>query len=206
MKGQPEIISIIIIMGIIVLLVGATYFWGKPLIDKRVIITQAATIREFMNRLDEKITFMARSCTGFCDEALTVPAGAYIKAYGNGTPGGNNNSIVLEFAIGYRMMGNNTVPLNTNVLGEVAPYGETNGVITIRQALEGGQYKLIYKIHYRETDTRTIPLEGYIIILEPETLAGHQKIIISYGGASVIPGGAANGGQLTVTKIKIDTL
>ena len=206
MKGQPQIISIIIIMGIIVLLIGATYFWGKPLIDKRVIITQAATIREFMGKLDEKIVTMARSCTGFCDESLTIPPGSYIKAYRNDSLTDDNNSVVLEFAIGYPMMGNGTVPLNTNVLGEVAPYGETNGVITMRQILEGSQYKLIFKIHYRELDTRTIPIEGYKILLEPEVMTGHQKISISFGGTSVIPGGAANGGSLTVTRIKIDTI
>lgn len=206
MKGQPQIISIIIIIGIIVLLIGATYFWGKPLIDKRVIITQAATIKEFMSKLDDKITSMARSCTSFCDETLSIPPGSYIKAYSNDTPGKDNNSIILEFAIGYPMIGNTTVPLNTNVLGEVAPYGETNGVIIMSQVKTGGQYKLLFKVHYRELDTRTIPLEGYKIVLEPDVQAGHNKIALSFGGTSVIPGGAANGGPLTATKIRIDTM
>jgi len=205
MKAQMQIVSIILILGIIVVLTGATYFWGKPLIDKRVIITQLASLKEFMNRLDEKIVGMARSCTGFCDETLTMLPGSYVKAYSYNDPP-DNNSIILEFAVNYLMMGNESVPLNTNVLEMVAPYGETNGVLTMRQALREQQYIITFKLQYRELDTMGFPKEGYKIILEPEALAGQQKITISFGGTSVIPGGAANGGPLTTTTIKIQTI
>lgn len=198
MKAQMQIVSIVLILGIIVVLTGATYFWGKPLIDKRVIITQLASLKEFMNRLDEKIVGMARSCTGFCDETLTMLPGSYVKV--------DNNSIILEFAVNYLVMGNESVPLNTNVLGMVAPYGETNGVLTMRQALRGQQYTIIFKLQYRELDTMGFPREGYKIILEPGAMAGQQKITISFGGTSVIPGGAANGGPLTTTTIKIQMI
>ena len=206
MKAQVQIVSIILIMGIIIVLTSATYFWGKPLIDKRIMITQLATIQEFMKRLDERITDMARSCTGFCDETLSVPPGSYIKAYSFSDPNPDNNSIILEFAINYLMMGNKSVPLNTNVLGEVAPYGETNGVITMRQTMKGQQYIMIFKLHYRELDTKAFPKEGYKIILKPEAMAGQQKITVSFAGTSVILDAAVNGGPLTTTSIKVQMI
>jgi hypothetical protein len=206
MRGQAQIVSIIMVIGIIVVLTSATYFWGKPLIDKRVMITQLATLQEFAKRLDVKITEMARSCTGFCDETISVPPGSFVSVYAHDDPGPDNNSIVLEFAINYMMMGNTTVPLNTNVLNEVAPYGETNSVITMRQDLRGYQYIITFKIHYRELDTRAFPKEGYRITLEPEALAGHQRITLSFGGTTVTPDGAANSGPLTETAIKIQTI
>ncbi len=204
MKAQAQIISIMLILGIIVVLTGATYFWGKPLIDKRMLITQVATLKEFMKTLDGKITDMARSCTSLCDETLTIPPGSYVKAYGD-VSDPDNNSIILEFAVNYLMMGGEPIPLNTNILGEVAPYGEKNGVITMRQALKGQQYIIIFKLHYRELDTNTVPKEGYKIILQPVEMAGSQRITASFAGASVIPGGAANEGPLTKTVINVRT-
>ena len=206
MKAQVQIISIILIIGTIIALTGATYFWGKPLIDKRIIVTQIATLREFITRLDAKIVDMARSCTGFCDETLTIPLGSHITIYGPDDDPIDNNSIILKFTVNYLMMGNESVPLNTNVLGEVAPYGETNGVITMRQAMEGQQYKIVFKLHYRELNTQAVPKEGYKIILVPELIAGQQKITISFGGSSVIPGGAVNGGPLSTVTINIETI
>ncbi len=201
-----QIITIILIIGTIVVLTGATYFWGKPLIDKRVLITQLATLKEFMKRLDEKIVDMARSCIGFCDETLTVPPNSFIEVYGYNDTNPDNNSIILEFAVNYLMMGNESVPLNTNILEEVAPYGETNGVLTMEQTLMGQQYTITFKLHYRELNTVGLPKEGYKIILEREIMAGQQKITISFGGISVIPGGASNGGPLTTTTIKVQTM
>jgi hypothetical protein len=206
MKAQMQIVSIILIIGIIVVLTGATYFWGKPLIDKRVIITQLASLKGFMNRLNEKTVDMARSCTGFCDESLTILPGSHVKAYGYNDSGPDNNSIILKFAVDYLVMGNESVPLNTNILEMVAPYGEANGILTMKQTLEGQQYIITFKLQYRELDTIGLPKEGYKIILEPGAMAGQQEITISFGGASIIPGGAANGGPLTTMKIKIETI
>jgi hypothetical protein len=206
MRGQAQLISIVLIIGTIVALTGATYFWGKPLIDKRVMITELATLQEFMKRLDEKIVDMARTCTGLCDESLSIPPGSYIMVYRHDDTNPDNNSIVLQFTVNYKMMGNETVPLNTNILEEVAPYGETNGVLTMTQSLKGQQYIITFKLHYRELDTTALPKEGYKIILDPGAMVGNQKIIVSFGEASVVPGGAANGGPLTATKINIQTV
>lgn len=206
MKAQTQAVSVVIITGIVVTLVGATYFWGAPLIEKRTTITQVLATEQFMESLDKKIVDMAKSCIGSCEEDVNIPTNALVRVITN-TSDPENNSITLEFTTKQVIMSNGTIPLNTNVLGEVAPFGETEGVITIRQVSYGDVYKIILKLHYRELDTRTTPRKGFKIMLESGSLAGNQKIRVSYSKEpSTIPGGAANDGDLILTYIGIDTV
>ncbi len=53
--GQAEIVSTVLIFGIVVSLVGATYIWGVPLIRKQQAFGESQQIEEFMRSLDSTI-------------------------------------------------------------------------------------------------------------------------------------------------------
>ncbi len=61
MKGQSEAISVILISGILIGVVGSVYFWGLPLIQKSKDASTLTNTESFMRNLDSKIKFIANS-------------------------------------------------------------------------------------------------------------------------------------------------
>ncbi|MEM7819575.1 MAG: hypothetical protein QXD48_01980 [Candidatus Aenigmatarchaeota archaeon] len=59
MKGQHEALSIIMISGILIGVVGSVYFWGLPLIQKNKDIALLENSESFMKNLNEKIKYIA---------------------------------------------------------------------------------------------------------------------------------------------------
>jgi hypothetical protein len=101
------------------------------------------------------------------------------------------------------------VVLKTIVLGENATYGEAEPrIINLSSQSSGQDYKLVFTLHFRELDTRNQPLKGYLIAVQEGTLTGSSQIVVSYAGTEVSPGGkkAMNGGNLVLTKIKVDLI
>jgi hypothetical protein len=58
MKGQ-EVVTAILITGILLGLVGSVYLWGVPLIEKNKDVSLLQSAEEFMHNLDEKIKDVA---------------------------------------------------------------------------------------------------------------------------------------------------
>ncbi len=61
MKGQQEAVSVILITGILIGVVGSVYFWGLPLIQKNKDISVLKDSERFMFDLNEKIKSVANS-------------------------------------------------------------------------------------------------------------------------------------------------
>ncbi len=61
MKGQQEAVSVILITGILIGVVGSIYFWGLPLIQKNKDISMLKDSERFMISLNDKIKSVANS-------------------------------------------------------------------------------------------------------------------------------------------------
>ncbi len=61
MKGQSEVISVILMTGILIGVVGSVYFWGLPLIQKNKDIAIMENSEDFMRNLNTKIKFVANN-------------------------------------------------------------------------------------------------------------------------------------------------
>jgi len=71
-KGQQEVVSIILISGILIGVVGSVYFWGVPLIQKNKDIATLENSEAFMRNLNNKIKFVATN--GGRDQLpITIP-------------------------------------------------------------------------------------------------------------------------------------
>jgi hypothetical protein len=200
MKAETQVVSVLIITGIVIALIGAAYFWSKPLIDKRSSLVQFDSAGQFMKKLDEKIIQMAKSCMSSCQDRLGIPSGMSVRVIPDGAAA-DNNSIILSFVTNQRMIMNVTVPLNTNNIEEVAPYGETHGVITLSERMSG-PYVVEHKLHYRELDNSDEPYRGYKIVLSSGTGTGTSEMVIRYAGSDT-SGTAMNGGPLDVVRIEV---
>ncbi len=61
MKGQQEVIAVILISGILIGVVGSVYLWGVPLIQKNKDIATLENSEKFVRSLNNKIKFIANN-------------------------------------------------------------------------------------------------------------------------------------------------
>ncbi len=213
LKGQSEVISAVLLGGVIVSLVGAAMMWGSPLVEKRTSAIEAQKNAAFLTDLYEKIKSISETCTGTCVESVDITLRGVFRSYNyeeyytGQIPSVvelNNNSITFLTPVSRGIYADNRwVSLNTPNIYKVVNYGDAPGVVTVNAHKEGDTYVALYKIWFREVDTtkkgyKTELLQG----LSLNTTTG--KIKISYVGKYTKPGQAFNGKDLEVTRIKVD--
>jgi hypothetical protein len=195
MKGQVEAITLVLIGGIVIALVGGAYLWGKPLIEKRTAVTDISSSIRFMEDLDQKIVDLAKSCTGSatCEQSINLPSKGFV------TIDTADNSLSYEFLISQPLVTENEIPINTRNVDTVARFGETPSVIWMSGMPVGDQYKILFRIKYRElldNDQK----KGYMIKLSGIG-RGTNRIVVSYDGNDVISDPMGN--DLVVTNINV---
>jgi hypothetical protein len=202
-KAQTEAITLVMISGIIIALVGLAYMWGKPMIDKRSVVTEFTAAVRFMEDLDKKIVDMAGSCSfaGACEDTLILPVPGMILL--NET----TNTITYTFIVNQPLITKGEVLFNTADNSSFARYGETPGIISLKgESLQPGVYTLLFSLRYRELDSDE-PWKGYLIrLVKSGKTEGNSKIMFSYEGLETQPGAAHNNGDLIVSNIKVQPI
>jgi hypothetical protein len=206
-KAQVQPITMIIIAGIAVGLVGLAYGFGMPLIEKGSTINDYDLAFDFIKRLDNKITSVANSMAG--EESIDIPKGLVtLVPYDAEDP--DNNTIILEFVVPQPLVVDGDLYLDTRILGEVAAYGfaEPRTIQLSGEWLETRRNVLRFKLHYRELDTDVEPEKGYKIMLNDLTSTGTRRVVISFDSTRPqnperTADGARNGGELIATHINI---
>ena len=209
MRAQSSVISLILIAGIIIALVGAAYVWAVPLIEKRITVTDYDLVEKFVLDLDARIVDIANSGSG--TERLQIPRGKMTLLPMN-YPGEYNNTINLDFVVSQPLITEGAmIPIKTTSLDPVGEYGKTEPRIITLSRMPGTEgVNLNMNMTYREL--RSISPKGYVISLCPVTgfgscqspISGNNAITVSYGGTEVVPRGVADGGPLTLTKIRVE--
>ena len=206
-KAQISPITMVILAGMGLLLATAAYMWGMPLIEKGATMNDYTEALNFIKNLDSKIVSIANAQSG--EESINIPNGLMtIIPYDADDP--DSNTIILEFITPQPLVADGSVYVDTNILGEVAEYGEAEPrtILLNGKWLETRRNILTFKLHYRELDTETTPPKGYKIMLNNLTESGTNRIIISFDNTRPenperIPGAAANQGELIATYINI---
>ena len=208
-KAQVSVISIILISGIIISLVGASYMWGVPLIEKRTIITEFSNGENFVKSANDAVINIVN--TGSGKETLDIPTGS-VEVIPDSAADENKNSIILNLGINQPFVfGTEDVYLGeasfNDIESEVGVYGESSpSIISLTSKASGTGYIVPIKLHFRELDTVTAPKKGYKIIIKTVDggkKTGTGKLSISYGGIENLRGQAANGGDLIVTNVLV---
>ena len=202
-KAQTEAITLVLISGIIIALVGVAYMWGRPMIEKRSVVTQFTSAVKFMEDLDSKIVGMAGSCSfeGACEDSLVLPVPGLI------TLDEAANTITYRFHVNQPLITKGEVLFNTIDNSTVARYGETPGVLSLTgNSTQGGLYELIFTLRYRELDSDE-PWRGYKIqLVKSGKASGSSRISFSYGGSDTMQEAARNNGDLILSKIEVQAL
>jgi hypothetical protein len=200
--GQVQVLSIVLISGVIIALVGAAYLWGIPLISKQSAATQFSSAQTFILSLNDKVIDMANSGGG--EESIDLPFGA-IKVVPHDAVSPDNNSIIFEFTSDQNLALNDSVVYlggatysdiineDTGTFGEASP-----SIISLVTSPLGTVQKVTVKIHYRTLETIGYPSKKYRISINEGTnqqiRSGGNKITLSFDRN--IPSG-----DLTMTNI-----
>lgn len=210
--GQVQPISIVIMTGIVVALVGVAYFWGVPLIQKRSSMTEFTNMERFIDEIQQSIVGLAR--TGAGEVSLSV-SDARIKLLPYNS-GNGNNSLVIAYSLDQPLMFPNTTfylgATSFEDIGDTGIYGESSpSIVTLRESSMVNYVQIDTEIIYRELLRQDPPKRGYIIALCPKGVAGcdsimtgNQRITFSFDRTVNEPGRASNGGDLVVTYINVN--
>jgi hypothetical protein len=202
----------VIITGIVVSLVGVTYFWGVPLIQKRSSMTEFQSMERFISELKEATAELARSGAG--EVTIDIKRGL-VSLLPYEHTGTGNNSLTSEFVLEQPLV----FPGTTFYLGassfvevqDIGTYGEADpSVVKLTSEKFNSQYMMFANVRYRELVKDSAPKRGYVIALCgvgddgcDEEIAGKQQVTLSFNRNVQRPGEASNGGDLVVTYIDV---
>jgi|GEM_PF-778457 len=211
-SGQVQPISIVIMAGIVVALVGVSYFWGVPLIQKRSSMSEFSNMERFIADLESSITDLAR--TGAGQASLEInDANIRLMPYDSGN---GQNSLLIGFVLDQPLLfPNTTLYLGATSFEDIngtGVYGVSSpSIVTLKESGLGNQYEIDTEVIYRELIRYDTPKRGYIIALCPardadcdSTITGNQRITLTFDRVVNNPGAASNGGDLVVTYINIE--
>ena len=136
MKAQTSIISVVIIAGVIIAMVGAAYIWALPIIEKRTTVTEYAIAESLMLELNDRIVEIAN--TGSGEAVIEIPMGT-VEVRGYNLTGEDNNTVILDFYVNQPLITEGgTVPIKTSNLDYVGEYGKAEPrILTLSGSFEG---------------------------------------------------------------------
>jgi hypothetical protein len=162
-QGQVNMISVVIIAGMIIALVGAAYTWATPMIEKRITVADYRLVENFMVTLNKEIIKIAN--TGSGEARIPIPKGK-IEIKGYDYMGEVNNTITLDFEVSQPIMVEGTVPIKTSSLDYVGEYGKAEPrIIMLSRTFDFKYTRLNMTMMYRELRSSTP--RGYVIALCP---------------------------------------
>ncbi len=224
LSGQVQPISLVIISGIVIGLIGVAYFWGIPLIEKRATITEITSAEKFVSDLNKRIKDLVKTGAGKVE--IDIPENL-IKLVPNSSTNPDSNSIIMEFFVDQPMIYPNATvyidAVSCEDIGESPTHMEnfttcigmhgtaSPEIISLRETEDEytRKYLMRLKLHYRELDTLD---KGYKIVLCPTVLGctteatGNSRITLTFEKNVILSGAAANGGDLVATYINVDLI
>lgn len=200
MRGAVSAISLILITGIVLALIGVAYTWGVPMIEKGTILNQYRAAESFIKDLDRGIVEIANSGSG--SRSLDIPVGALRVV-----PFGEENSLVLDFQVNQPMVFNSSfVPIDTPSLGEPGVFGtDSPRTIILSSDQSGSVHALNLNLHYRVLESGS---RGYVIALQGDPSdRGTSRVDISFIRTETIEEGCCGGqGDLVATYVRLDLI
>ena len=207
LPGQSSVISVVIIAGIVIAMVGVAYAWAVPVIEKRITVTDYNLIEGFMAKLSEEIVEVANSGSG--ESRIPIPKGA-VTVLGYDYAGPVNNTIFIDFEVSQPIMIEGSVPILTSSLGEVAEYGKTEPrIITLSRSEDSTRNEMNMSMYFRELRSQTP--KGYISALCPAGAsmdcsgisAGAKEVVVSFSHFETMMRSGFDGGDLTITYVTV---
>ncbi len=187
-KGQQDVLSTIIISGILIGVVGSVYLWGVPLIQKNQDISTLRTAEDFMSELNEKIKFVANN-GGKDRMQITMPGILEIR----------DNRIELRIDTQGTIYATEAeIPLGTNECSrEEGVWGQhDSSVFCVKSHKQGeSSFKTTYSLQYIRLEVSAV--RTFAIEIVGSTIGGQDRVV-------VIENLGTTEGAITATKVGIE--
>lgn len=199
MKGQQEIVSAVLISGILIGVVGSVYFWGVPLIQKNQDISTLKSAEDFMRSLNDKIKFVANN--GGRDRLrLDVPG--IIEFF---PAGGSDARIELTVDTkGTIYAAEAEIPLSRNECSRTSgTFGvHDSSVLCVRSKKLGeNDYTTIYTLRYIQLNVLQsgAPARSFLLNMQGPGNSGGQNKFVVFDNT-----GSTEQGTVVKTNVRID--
>ncbi|MFB6088832.1 MAG: hypothetical protein ABEK36_03585 [Candidatus Aenigmatarchaeota archaeon] len=177
MKGQTQIMSAVLLTGIMIGLISVAYIWGGPMIQKQKDVVKLDDMESFMRNLDKEIRNVAKN-GGTTNLNVNLPGSLKIiedSPLGNGTV----DRIVLKFETkGSVIQPGTEIVLFGNDNSTVSTMGSEPSVLTEKSTKMGDKYHITLELYFRELVGTE---DSYIIDLVPS----RRTQIGSVGGENI---------------------
>ncbi|MFP4046056.1 MAG: hypothetical protein ACLFS3_03275 [Candidatus Aenigmatarchaeota archaeon] len=147
-KGQIEVVSAILLTGIMISLVSVAYFWGLPMIEKQKDRTKLRQTENFLKDLNDAVKEVARN-GGRRQVNGEIPGSLKFES---ATPPDHDNITIKFKTTGSLMATGKTVYLVGNSNME-APVTSEAGIVTAYSEQIEDMYEIEMKLFYRNLTT-----------------------------------------------------
>ncbi len=209
MKGQQEALSVVLISGILIGVVGSVYFWGIPLIQKNKDVSLLESSEAFMRQLDIKIKSIANN--GGRDQ-INIPVPGIVNFDGKIITLSISTDGTIYAADAQIPLGRNTdSTLNIDLTDPTNPikYGvwgvdEATLLNVISRKLSEDSYRNDYTIEYVELRNSRMLRDFMIALTGSPSSGGQDKTIIieNIGDSNTVK----NGRTLISSNVKISII
>ncbi|MBN2042379.1 MAG: hypothetical protein JW754_01080 [Candidatus Aenigmarchaeota archaeon] len=202
-KGQVSVISVVIIAFLVVSLIGASYMFAGPMVEKQSTISQHGSAGKFMLDLDKTIVDIARTCTtkDGCEERIRIPVPGSLMV------DDDSNSMIYLIDSSQPLLTDAPVYLTPGNTDDVANYGEVQnpGYVTMEGLQINGQNKLRYVLHYRSLYNAEQGKTFNITLVGSGEGAG-TTVVLNYIGTETSIGGGHLLSDLVNSKVNVKIL
>ncbi len=198
-KGQSQLIGVVLLTLIMITMIGITYMWGMPLIEKQKDTVKTSNAERLMKEINEKIQSVMKNGGTQRIENPNVPG--TLSFVDNGTDDIfriNLQTTGTDIATGKKIY------LIGNELEDV-PLGSEFGAISVfSEDLGNNNYDVTMELVYRNvTGSKNVYLLD-LIGLGRESVTGEgHRIVISEATSPEGPQGERAGKDIYVTKINV---
>lgn len=207
-KAQTQIISAILITGIVLGVVSVSYLWGVPLIQKSQTNTQITIAENLMTNIQKAIDDVVQTGT---QKSILVNLDGKLEV------SEDQNSIFYTITTkGLGIMAGDWIPLNDqNMFGiqgttenqSVGVVGVNKaGVIIAKSIVAGDQYQTIFRLAYRELDDMETK-EGHLVQIKEVgnniATGGQKNLIIKREDILQSETPSKSGGKLLITTVSV---
>lgn len=184
MKGQSQVVTGVLLVLIMITLVGVTYFWGIPLIQKQKDVVTVSNMERFLKSLNEKIQDVAKNGGTQKISGFDIPGKFELKD--------KEDRFVLNFkTTGDIIATDKDIYLVGDKRSEVYVGGEP-GVILVHSKDIGGKYNITAQLYYRNLTGATTGGKQNKYVIDVVSL-----------GRNTISGG---GHEITIREYKSDVV
>ena len=199
MKGQSQLISVALLTLIMISMIGVTYMWGIPLIEKQKDTVKISNSERFMKELDDKIQNVIKN--GGIQKISNPDVGGTFRLEDNGI----KDVFVLETqTTGTDIATGKPIYVRGDARDEIYLGGETGVLEVLSEKASENTYDVTMELYYRNMTSSGSKYVIDIVGLGREVISpGENNIIISEGNSPTGPIGTEGNKEIYMTLINV---